>query len=127
MKTATVSFASFLLVLVRALPTPNPALSTNGTELFIATWAITAYSNGGCSGTLILTTGGNTPTGCNNLDQQANSYRFISDTDPQTNVSFQARLFSSMNCIGLVVTDPGKSGSTCKTVPFESWEIDATN
>lgn len=129
MRTLSIIFAPLLLALVRSSPTPTPITTTNITESaespdLVASWSFQGYSDGGCN-TRIVEMGGNTPTTCSNTPQLANSFRFISTTDPQTRVSFAVDICASQGCGNRLDTDNGKS-SSCQSITFESWQVSST-
>lgn len=124
MRAFNIILTSLLLILTSA--SPAPSLTTNSTEEpdIIASWALRVFTDGGCQNELV-STGGNTPSGCQTLAMQANSYAFHSTTDPKFGVSFSISLYSSQNCQNLIATDNGKTQG-CTTINFESWSVFAT-
>ncbi|KAI0387821.1 hypothetical protein F5Y04DRAFT_241074 [Hypomontagnella monticulosa] len=131
MKPISAIVASLLLAVASAVPTDvSPVIDeravnpfTNGTDDpdIRAQWTFMAYADGACQNALVNIVG-TTTSGCQNLPQIAQSYRFISNVDPQTGASFSVSLYSSQNCNNLIFTDNGKNGA-CNTILFESWQV----
>ncbi|KAI2637167.1 hypothetical protein GGS26DRAFT_604126 [Hypomontagnella submonticulosa] len=121
MKTFNTILASFLLAAASASPTLSPI--TNGTDDpdIAAQWNFQAFSDGGCNNGIVNIVG-TTASGCQTLPQIAQSYRFLSNVDPQTGASFAVSLYSSQQCNNLIFTDNGKNGA-CNTILFESWQV----
>lgn len=125
MKLFTLIVPAMLLAFAKASPTPasNTTLSPDGTDGddVIATWAISVHSDGLCQEN-IGGAGGNTPSGCRNLAEQANSYNFASSQDPRTGVRFIATFFASNNCLNRIAEDDGTTAN-CNGLNFESFSV----
>ncbi len=112
-------FVSAILALTAASPAPLPSYGTAAPDV-VPDWNFTAYSDSGCNSLLGSITG-NSPSGCQPLDSQANSYRFTSIPDPKIGVTFGLHLFASPDCNDFLLIDSGASDD-CHTMTFESWE-----
>lgn len=120
------ALASAILALANGSALPTEATHNTTEPDVTASWVFSAYSDGGCS-TALRTDGGNTPSGCRNVNDegaQANSYRFRTSFDPETGVSFALTLYAGQNCQSQIGTDNGLSDN-CKSLTFESYQVNA--